>query len=208
MVSLMVAGRWISAGRHGQRLDVWGAVVHLHLPLESYLIDFTYHSCFKFLIGIVCPRTCLYFWAGHAYGFSIIDRIRQTHASSEDQTNMGNKLNPVSRQAGSGPAVAMELDRIIVKGAREHNLKNIDVEIPKNSWWCSRACPGPVNPAWPLTRYSPKGSAGMWNLCPPMPGSSSVRWKTQVRHHPGIVPNHCHRAEGSQQNPAPPWHHH
>jgi excinuclease ABC subunit A len=43
---------------------------------------------------------------------------------------MGKKLNPVLKTAGSGPAAA-ELDRIIVKGAREHNLKNIDVEIPK-----------------------------------------------------------------------------
>ncbi len=25
----------------------------------------------------------------------------------------------------------MELDRIIVKGARQHNLKNVTVEIPK-----------------------------------------------------------------------------
>ena len=26
----------------------------------------------------------------------------------------------------------MNLDKIIIKGAREHNLKNIDLEIPKN----------------------------------------------------------------------------
>ena len=27
----------------------------------------------------------------------------------------------------------MDTNKIIVKGAREHNLKNVDVEIPKNS---------------------------------------------------------------------------
>ena len=26
------------------------------------------------------------------------------------------------------------LDKIIIKGAREHNLKNIDIEIPKNKF--------------------------------------------------------------------------
>ena len=26
----------------------------------------------------------------------------------------------------------MNLDKIIIKGAKEHNLKNIDLEIPKN----------------------------------------------------------------------------
>ena len=26
----------------------------------------------------------------------------------------------------------MNLDKIIIKGAKEHNLKNIDIEIPKN----------------------------------------------------------------------------
>ncbi len=44
---------------------------------------------------------------------------------------MRKKRSPVLTPAESGPASAMELDRIIVKGAREHNLKNIDVEIPK-----------------------------------------------------------------------------
>ena len=29
----------------------------------------------------------------------------------------------------------MNLDKIIIKGAREHNLKNIDLEIPKNSFF-------------------------------------------------------------------------
>ena len=26
------------------------------------------------------------------------------------------------------------LDKIVIKGAREHNLKNIDIEIPKNKF--------------------------------------------------------------------------
>ena len=26
----------------------------------------------------------------------------------------------------------MNLDKIVIKGAREHNLKNINLEIPKN----------------------------------------------------------------------------
>ena len=26
----------------------------------------------------------------------------------------------------------MELDKIIVRGAKEHNLKNVNVEIPRN----------------------------------------------------------------------------
>jgi excinuclease ABC subunit A len=44
---------------------------------------------------------------------------------------MKKKRSPNLKPAVSGPVAAMELDRIIVKGAREHNLKNIDVEIPK-----------------------------------------------------------------------------
>ncbi len=30
--------------------------------------------------------------------------------------------------------------KLTVKGAREHNLKNVDIEIPGTSWWCLPAC--------------------------------------------------------------------
>jgi excinuclease ABC subunit A len=45
-------------------------------------------------------------------------------------TRMGSDLETPESERNSAFA-SRELDRIIVKGAREHNLKNIDVEIPK-----------------------------------------------------------------------------
>jgi len=50
------------------------------------------------------------------------------------------------------------MDKIIVKGAREHNLKNIDLEIPKNKLVVFTACRNRANHLWLLTLFMPRGA--------------------------------------------------
>ena len=50
-------------------------------------------------------------------------------------------------------------DRLTVRGAREHNLKDISVTIPRDAWSCSPGCPGRASPASPSTPSSPRASA-------------------------------------------------
>ena len=65
----------------------------------------------------------------------------------------------------------MSSKNIFVKGAREHNLKNIDLEIPRDQLVVFTGLSGSGNPRWRLIRFMPRGSGGMWNLFPPMPAS-------------------------------------
>ena len=67
-----------------------------------------------------------------------------------------------------------EQKSIYIKGARVHNLKNIEVEIPHNRLVVITGLSGSVNRPSPSTRSSPKGAAPLrgepLGLCPTIPG--------------------------------------
>lgn len=65
----------------------------------------------------------------------------------------------------------MAMDRIEVKGARAHNLKNIDVTIPRDQLVVVTGLSGSGNPPLPLTPYMQKGRDGMSSRCLHMPAS-------------------------------------
>ena len=75
----------------------------------------------------------------------------------------------------------MAKDKIIIKGAKEHNLKNIDLEIPRDKLVVFTGLSGSgKSPRWRSIPSTPTDSAGMWRAFPPMPGSSWDRWKSPM----------------------------
>ena len=65
----------------------------------------------------------------------------------------------------------MSNESIIVRGARVHNLKNIDFEIPHNSLTVVTGVSGSGKSSLAFDTIYAKGSAATWNHCRPMPGS-------------------------------------
>ena len=56
-------------------------------------------------------------------------------------------------------------NKIAVKGARTHNLKNINVEMPRNKMVVITGVSGSESHHLLLTLFLPKGRGDMWNLC-------------------------------------------
>ena len=65
---------------------------------------------------------------------------------------------------------ALEGGRISILGARVHNLKNIDVEIPRNKLTVITGMSGSGN--WRSIRFSLRDKGGMWRHSRLTPGIS------------------------------------
>lgn len=64
-----------------------------------------------------------------------------------------------------------ENNAIFIKGARVNNLKNIDVEIPRDKLVVITGLSGSGKSSLLSIRYMPKGSAAMWRVFLLMPAS-------------------------------------
>ena len=62
---------------------------------------------------------------------------------------------------------------IHVRGAREHNLKNVDVQIPRDRLTVITGLSGSGNPRWHSTRSMPRANDAMSSRCRRMRGNSS-----------------------------------
>ena len=55
----------------------------------------------------------------------------------------------------------MELDKITIRGAKENNLKNISLEIPRNKMVVMQVFQEVERPRLPLIRFMPKDNDAM-----------------------------------------------
>ena len=64
---------------------------------------------------------------------------------------------------------------IEIRNAREHNLKNVNVEIPRDKFTVITGVSGSGKSTWPSTSSSTKASAATWNRSTPTPAPSCSR---------------------------------
>ena len=75
---------------------------------------------------------------------------------------------------------ALEGGRISVLGARVHNLKNIDVDIPRNKLSVITGMSGSGKSSLALIRFLRKGNAVMWRRSPLMCVTSWEIWNGRM----------------------------
>ena len=88
---------------------------------------------------------------------------------------------------------------IIVKGAKENNLKNINVEIPRDKLVVFTGLSGSGKSCWHLKPYMPRGSAGTLNPYPHMPECFWDKCKSRMWN----LLTGCHPQYPSTRKPPP-----
>ena len=74
----------------------------------------------------------------------------------------------------------MKNETIRIKGARENNLKNIDLEIPRNQFVVLTGLSGSGKSSLAFDTIYAEDSADIWNLCLLMQDSFWARWKNRM----------------------------
>ncbi len=88
-------------------------------------------------------------------------------------------FSPGLRAPVEGADPDMGLTKLVIRGARQHNLKNIDVEIPRNSLTVLPACLGSGKSSLAFDTIYAEGQRRYVDLCRPTRASSSIRWSAR-----------------------------
>lgn len=71
-------------------------------------------------------------------------------------------------------------DKIVIQGARENNLKNVNLTIPRDKLVVFTGSAAPESPASRSIPFMPKGSDAMWKVSVPTPASFWGRWTSRM----------------------------
>ena len=83
-------------------------------------------------------------------------------------------------------------DKLIIQGAREHNLKDVNLELPRDSMIVFTGLSGSGKSSLAFDTIFAEASAATSSPCPPTRVSSSARWTSRMLTSSRLVTRRLH----------------